>query len=137
MRQFHVPQFIEIEDKIFGPLSLRQFLYLGGGAAIIVILYFSAPLWLVVVVGAPFAALAAALAFYNIHGQPFVRVVGNFFSYFFHTKLYLWKKTDRPTQAAPQKTPAEHAANAARAPKLSQQKLKDLSWSLDVRERSE
>ena len=32
--RFQVPQFIEVEDKIFGPLTLKQFLYTAGGAAV-------------------------------------------------------------------------------------------------------
>jgi hypothetical protein len=39
MKQFHVPQFIEVEDKIFGPLTLKQFLYVIGGAGIVFIMY--------------------------------------------------------------------------------------------------
>ncbi|TSC80302.1 MAG: hypothetical protein G01um101429_152 [Parcubacteria group bacterium Gr01-1014_29] len=31
MQQFQVPQFIEVEDKIFGPLTTKQFFYLLGG----------------------------------------------------------------------------------------------------------
>ena len=30
--QFQVPQFIEIEDKIIGPFTVKQFIYLVGGA---------------------------------------------------------------------------------------------------------
>jgi hypothetical protein len=28
--QFRVPQFIDIEDKLFGPLTFKQFIYLAG-----------------------------------------------------------------------------------------------------------
>jgi len=29
--RFEVPQFIEVEDKIFGPFTWKQFIYLMGG----------------------------------------------------------------------------------------------------------
>ena len=38
--QFQVPQFTEVETKLIGPLTLKQFLWLAGGAAIFYILSF-------------------------------------------------------------------------------------------------
>ncbi|TSC61742.1 MAG: SsrA-binding protein, partial [Parcubacteria group bacterium Athens0416_74] len=29
--QFQVPQFIEVEDKIVGPLTFKQFVFIAGG----------------------------------------------------------------------------------------------------------
>ena len=29
--QFHIPQYIDIEDKLFGPLTLKQAVYVAGG----------------------------------------------------------------------------------------------------------
>ena len=37
--QFKVPQFLEIEDKIFGPFTFREFIYLAGGAGLCFVLY--------------------------------------------------------------------------------------------------
>lgn len=36
--QFQVPQFIEVEDKIFGPLTFKQFVYIAGGVALMYLL---------------------------------------------------------------------------------------------------
>ena len=47
--RFQVPQFIEIESKIFGPLTLKQFIYLIGGGGIIFILYALLPFWLMII----------------------------------------------------------------------------------------
>ncbi len=33
--RFEVPQFIDVEDKIFGPFTFKQFLYLAGGAGLL------------------------------------------------------------------------------------------------------
>ena len=38
--RFEVPQFIEIEDKIIGPLTWKQFIYLAGGVGALLILYY-------------------------------------------------------------------------------------------------
>jgi len=60
-----VPPFINMESKIVGPLSLRQFLFLAAGGAIIFGLNFilSTGLWLIVSLFV--AALSIALAFVN------------------------------------------------------------------------
>lgn len=132
MRQFHVPQFIDIEDKIFGPLTVRQFIYLGGGTAVIVIFYFTLPFFLVVPLGVPVVVFASALAFYKIHAQPLVRVIGNIVTYMFRKKLYVWKKIETKKGEAL----AERARAASfEIPRSSRAKLKDLSWGLDVKER--
>jgi len=44
--QYQVPQFIEIEDKIFGPLTLKQFLYLAGGGGLCLLFFTLLPLYL-------------------------------------------------------------------------------------------
>lgn len=131
MRQFHVPQFIDVEDKIFGPLTVKQFIYLGGGAAVIVIFYFLLPFFLIVPLGIPVALFASALAFYKVHSQPLVRVIGNAVTYFFQKKLYVWKKTE----AKNGKMPEVVRAAIPEVPVSSRTKLKDLSWSLDVKEK--
>ncbi len=129
--QFQVPQFIEVEDKIFGPLTLKQFVYLVGGAGIIFALYTFLPFFLVLIIGAPIAALAAALAFYKVNNRPFVDVIESAVSYFFSNRLYVWKKgVRRPAEAAP--VPGKEVPPFV--PKLSDSKLKDLAWSLDIQE---
>ena len=128
--QYQVPQFIDVEDKIFGPLTIRQFFYLLGGAAFIFILYAFVQLWAVIILGVPIAAFSLALAFLKIDGIPFIKVVSNAFNFTTGKRLYLWKKSPPSSARAPEgaapKTPS------APAPKLSERKLQDLAWSLDV-----
>ena len=37
--QFKVPQFIDVEDKLFGPVTFKEFVYLAGGAGLIYVIY--------------------------------------------------------------------------------------------------
>ncbi len=131
MRQFSVPQFIEVEDKIFGPLSLKQFIYILGGAAALFIMYVFLPFFLVIILGAPVAGLAAALAFYKINNQPFIKVAANAISYYSKGRLYIWKKTEKPVKVEERRPEAEKLIT----PKVTESKLKDLAWSLDVKEK--
>ncbi len=129
---FQVPQFIEVEDKIFGPLTFKQFVYLAGGAGAIFIIYVILPsLWLGIWFILPVAALALALAFYKVNNRSFIYVLEAGFRYLLGAKLYLWKREDGAAQGTSIVLGAEKPVNI---PKLSQSKLHDLAWSLDVKE---
>jgi hypothetical protein len=90
--RFEVPQFIEIEDKIFGPLTWRQFLYLGGGVGMGVVLFFTTPFIVFLILGLPLALLAGALSFYPVNSRPFSFFLEAIFGYLRGHKLYLWKR---------------------------------------------
>jgi len=70
--RYQVPQFIEIEDKIFGPLTFKQFVYIAGGGGICLILFTLLPLFLVVIIGIPIMGFAVALAFFEVNGRPLI-----------------------------------------------------------------
>ena len=133
--RFQVPQFIEVEDKIFGPLTFKQFAYLiGGGGLCFVIYHFIGSLYISIVVMLPVAGIALALAFYKYNGKPFVFVVESAFKYFFGSKLYIWKKENRAPVAKGRAIDAVEKAPDLFIPKLSDSKLKELTWSLDIKE---
>jgi uncharacterized BrkB/YihY/UPF0761 family membrane protein len=73
--QFQVPQFIDTEDKIVGPLSLRQFGFIAAGGILSAILYFSVEPWLWVIGSIIIFGAAIALAFVKIEGRPFASVL--------------------------------------------------------------
>ena len=135
--EYQVPQFIEVEDKLVGPLTLRQFLYLAGAAGLCIIFfsYFSF-IW-ALLCSLPFAALGAALAFYKINDRPLLDVFEDGFNFYTRKKLMLWKNTE-PTEAqksasaADAAAAAEAAAPVRGAPRLTRGKLSELAWSLDV-----
>ncbi len=136
--QFQVPQFIEVEDKIFGSLTLKQFIYLAGGAAGIFLLYVALPLFLAILLAIPIGLFAAALAFYKMHGQPFIKVVENAFRYVTKNKIYTWKKREMPVKKPePSKTGPSAGGEELPiyVPKLTKSKLSDLAWSLDIKEK--
>ena len=95
MQQFIVPQFIDVEDKIFGPLTLKQFIYIAGGIAICFLAYTFLNLYIAVFVILPVAAFTAALAFYKVNNKPFIDMVQSAFYYFLGDKLYLWRKEEK------------------------------------------
>lgn len=92
--RFEVPQFIEIEDKIFGPLTWKQFVYVAGGGGLAAVLFFFTPFIIFVLLGAPIIALSFLLSFYPINNRPFATFLESAVKYFQGSKLYLWRKSD-------------------------------------------
>lgn len=136
MRQFQVPQFITIEDKVIGGiLTIKQFLYLAGGAGIIFLarLLFQPFIW--VPLGIAVGALAAGLAFVKINEQPLPTIAKNMIAYWLRPRLYVWKKAAPPKRAPIKEALERRASPIASIPKLSQSKLSDLAWSLDIKEK--
>ncbi len=127
--RFEVPQFVDIEDKIFGPLTFRQFVYLAGGAGVSVVLWVFLPTIIALPLIAVAAGFAIALAFYKFNGKPFVFVIEAALRYATGGKLYIWKKEVKPVTA---QTRADLPAEGLAVPRLSDSKLRDLAWSLDV-----
>jgi hypothetical protein len=93
--QFNVPQFIEVEDKIVGPLTLKQFLYLGAGAGLLIILRFFLNLTAFIIVAIPIGLFCGLLAFYKVNGRPFIYFLGSLIGYLRRPRLYLWRKGHR------------------------------------------
>ena len=128
--QHQVPQFIEVEDKIFGPLTAKQFFYIAAGVASIFILYVFLQLWLVILLGVPIGGFFIALAFLKLNGVPFIKTLSNAIGFVGQDKLYLWKKTPKAIKPREERLPESDIEGA----KLTQNKLSDLSWSLDVQQ---
>jgi PrgI family protein len=91
--QFEVPQFIEIEDKIFGPFTWRQFLYLGGGGGMVVVIFLLLPFYIAIIPAGLIGAFTAALAFYPINNRPFSDFLEAMYNHYRRNRLYLWQQT--------------------------------------------
>jgi hypothetical protein len=130
--RFQIPQFIEVEDTIFGPLSFKQFIYLIGGGGIAYVLYRFLPFFIAILFIVPVLGLAGALAFYQINGKPFIHTLEAAFYFFQKKKLYLWRKSEAKKQPKEKEKSVERAYNPITVPRLSESKLKDMSWSLEV-----
>jgi hypothetical protein len=130
--QFQTPQFIEVEDKIFGPLTFKQFLYLVGGGGVSFVAYQTLPFFFALLVIVPIMSLAFSLSFVKINERPFINILEAAFNYGVKGKLYIWKKETQNTQRhASSITPVEQSSNM-KVPTLSQSKLRDMAWGLDV-----
>src|SRR3989344_1926261 len=139
--EYQVPQFIEVEDKIVGPLTLKQFIYIAGASGLCVLFFVYLPIVDAFLLAAPVVVLAAALAFYKVNGKPFIEMLEAGFNYYIGAKLFLWKRHEPPAgggsasggNAAVAIAAAAESSRVLRGtPKLTRGKLSELAWSLDV-----
>jgi hypothetical protein len=92
MEQFTVPQFIDVEDKVIGPLSVRQFIILMSAAILIAVCYKFFDFTLFLVSGILLVLLAGAFAFVKISGMPFHFFLLNLFMTLSRPRLRVWGK---------------------------------------------
>lgn len=128
--RFEVPQFIEVEDKIIGPFTWKQFVYLAGGTGAAIMLYILLPFFLFLLAAGPIVALAAGLAFFPVNNRPLSVLLESMVKYITSSRLYLWKKQDAPPTAqsaqdvAPLYTPPTTNTIASLSRKLELNALK-------------
>lgn len=96
--QFQVPQYYEVKEKIVGPLTIRQFLYLAAAGGLSFLLFFVLELWLWLVLSALFVGLTASLAFVEINGRPLTKIIWSAFFYYWRPRLYLWQRAGESSQ---------------------------------------
>ena len=136
--EYQVPQFIEVEDKLIGPLTFKQFIYVAGGAGLTVVFFSFLPVIFALLLSGLAVGLAGALAFYKVNGKSFIEMLEAGFNYYTGAKFFLWKHkgTEANEASASSAAAAAAAARAALpakgAPRLTSGKLSELAWSLDV-----
>ena len=92
MEQITVPQFLDVEDKVIGPITVRQFIELLIAGLIIVIFYRVFDFATFAVSSLIILALVLILAFYRPNGQGFHYFLLNFLITLKRPKLKVWKK---------------------------------------------
>lgn len=135
--QFKVPQFLEIEDKIFGPFTFKEFAYLAGGGGICFVLYKLLGLFWAFIPMLIVAGLSALLTFYKPNNKPFINMLEAGFEFFLQDKLYIWKRREQEVSPGGAlklvtSTSSKEEVMNNHIAKLTGSKLRDLAWSLDV-----
>lgn len=138
--QFVVPQFIEREAKLIGPLTFKQFVFVGTALGVCIFFYFIFSLYTFAILSIFTMGLACSLAFIKIGKTPFPTVIKNFFVYLFSSKVYLWKREIKPYKPfiKPSKEPKIEIGEKPKTNDLKiaqQSKLKELLTRIETKTR--
>ena len=129
--QYAVPQFIEIEDKIIGPLTLKQFISLTIGGVIIYAAWSFCDLSLFITIVIPTVLFFTALAFLKINERPFIFFLMGATTFFLKPRLRVWRREMKAPQIRMQKVTKEKE-RAGGKKKLTSQRLRELAAILDT-----
>ncbi len=126
-----VPQYLEVEDKIIGPLTIKQFIYLLIGGGIIFLLFNLLKFPVFILVAIPIAFFTLLLAFFRIGNQKFSRFVINFLGFISKPNIYIWKNFPPPT---PEEEPAPKIIKKAESFKKipGKQGLEETWWKIEI-----
>lgn len=129
--QYSLPQFIEVEDKIIGPLTLKQFLILLGGG--LLCLFY----WALFNVGTLFFILTlptigvfAYIAFGQFNGRPVLANVPGAIKFLSTPRVRLFQRTGERALAIVKKAPPKVAAPEVPTEPLAS-RLRRLAYLLD------
>lgn len=111
--QFQIPQFIETEDKIVGPLTIRQFIYVAAAGGIVFLLYFMVQTWLFAILSVLILGLGGALAFIKIGSRPLIHILLSAFNFYWNPQTYVWQPEH------PEVSKTEQAMKPLEAPGIS------------------
>ena len=129
--QFPVPQFTDVEDRIIGGLTFKQFGIVFVAAIITFAIYsISKSIPLTIGVGILTGFPAIALSFGRLNGRPLYSSAGNFIKFLFGPKIYVFHKQGQ-TISSEQRTKLKVEEQVApKDPKATAVKIKELNYLL-------
>ncbi len=131
--QFRVPQFIYVEDKVFGPFTLKQFGYIAGACGFSFLIWTFIPIkFLATLLIIPVASLFVGLAFVKFNNRPFGELLENAFKYYTNPKLYTWSQPKGENKDDPINQVVTDAQKEIIIEKTNRDRIHDVSLGLDV-----
>ena len=132
--RFIVPQFIDAEDKIWGPITVRQFIIMLVGMLFGFISYKLSDFTLFIFWAVIIAALVIMFAFYKVNGAPFHIFAINFIETTFKKPaLRVWHKQHIKVEELKSKEESNVKEGPVAPKKLtSSRKLSELSLIIDT-----
>ena len=134
MQQFTVPQFIDVEDKVFGPITVRQFVIILFCGVLSVLAYRLFDLILFIIISFAIFIIGGIVAFLRVNGRPFHYFVLNVIQTVKKPKLRLWNNQRSKTKAelgAPAPVPVKEKPTPHK-PRYGASKLAEVSLVVDT-----
>ncbi len=132
--KFIVPQFIDNEDKILGPITVRQFLICLVATLVIFIEYklLRTPYFIAALI--PTGGLSAVFAFLKVNGQPFHLFFVNVLQTMMRPGLRVWNKNlnDAEIRALAKREEEAPIVKRERKAPPSSTRLRDLALTVNT-----
>ena len=90
--RYQVPQFVDIEDKIIGPFTLRQFLIYLVTVLLLIPVYLASDLTLFITLALPALGIAAAFAHIKIGNKTLSQTIVHAVNHTLQGQFYIWRR---------------------------------------------
>lgn len=129
--QYKVPQFIEHETKIIGPLTFKQLSVLGVGGFICLVLFvkLEGQFFTWIMSSAVVMSIFLSLTFIQVEGMPLITVIGKSIGFFTQPKRYIWHKKNSDAFIVKQKEEADNFNSIKTKPKTYKKSRIQELWS--------
>lgn len=125
----NVPQFVDVEDKIAGPLTWKQLLWMIALLIILIVLYNVFEAGAFIAIAIPVSLIFIAFAFLKPYGQSMSSFVYYGAMHLFGPKIYVWKREVQPIQKTKQEAPKKDTVGNTST--LSIAEIQSLAQKLD------
>lgn len=96
MEQYKVPQFIDREARIIGPITVRQLVILCGMGVVEVVLYFFIPnRFIFAMVSIVFIGIGISIVFVPFNGRPLSATVWSMVGFLVKPRVYKWRQVKK------------------------------------------
>ncbi len=126
---FNVPQFIDIEDKVAGPLTAKQILWMAGMGGVLFIVWTFLDTATFFVVSIPIIIIFVLFAFYRPYNQSLLFFSINAVMFFFRPKVYTWERPGTVKNDIVK--PKEEKVSIVERKALSVDEIRSLAESVD------
>jgi hypothetical protein len=125
-----VPQYIDVEDKIAGPLTWKHIGWLFAGGVLLVLAWVTLDRITFYVVAFVIVSATVALAFARPNGVSMIEFIGYGVGYFFRPKTYLWQREVEHAQTKKKKD--VHITSTSKEKELTTEDVVALAQTLDT-----
>lgn len=131
--RFKVPKDVDIEDRIVGPLTLKQLGWLGGGMVLCIVLWKVVDFQLFVVLAVIIVGLSTGFAFVRPYNQTLIAFCGSVLLFLTKPKQYLWRRVgiNFPREKTPGKKNGHNLLPLTKKG-LPEKKVSELAGTLDT-----
>jgi hypothetical protein len=90
--RYQVPQFVDIEDRIIGPLTLKQFLMYVAAVMLLVPIYLVSDMSLFITIAIPVLGVAALFAHFKLHGRSLFAILSHASIFMVRGQVFMWRR---------------------------------------------
>ena len=124
-----VPQYIDVEDKIVGPLTWKHLGWMFAGAGLLAVAFVTLDKVTFFIVAFFIVSFVGALSFYRPQGIPFIDFLGYGFTYILQPKKYIWKR--EIVKESVKKKKQVHIKTASKQKEVTTEDVAALARTLD------